>query len=243
MSTESDRIRRAYEERDTGGTASVYSWENPGYAWHIQDLEWQLLAGLRRAGATLTGAQVLEVGCGFGAILQRMVDLGAAGGTGVDLSESRIEAARRRYPALDLRVADASALPFEDGTFDVVTQFVCLSSVLDPGMRQAICAEMLRVTRPGGLIVSYDLRPTPRPIQALGRVYARLRGLELDRGTPTEPVTVGALRAAFGDLDARTVTLNYDLTGVAGRSRLLAYALASLPPLRTHTLAVARRAG
>jgi hypothetical protein len=56
-------------------------------------------------------------------------------------------------------------------------------------------------------------------------------------------VTVDALRAAFGDLDARTVTLNYDLAGVVGRSRLLAYALASLRPLRTHTLAVARRAG
>jgi SAM-dependent methyltransferase len=242
MQTESDRIRRAYEERDAAAPAARYGWENPGYVWHIGDLEWQLLSGMRRAGASFTGAQVLEVGCGFGTILQRMVDFGAASGTGVDLSAARVEEARRRYPALDVRVADASELPFEDGSFDVVTQFVCLSSVLDPELRRAICAEMARVTRPGGLIVSYDIRPTPRPIQLAGRAYARLRRADLDRGTPTAPVTLAELRTAFGELDARTVTLNFDLAGVAGRSRTLAHAMALIPPLRTHTLAVARRA-
>lgn len=241
MQTETDRIRRAYEERDAGGPAVRYSWENPGYAWHIQDLEWQLLAAVRRSGTTLSGAQVLEVGCGFGAILQRMVDLGAAHGTGVDLSESRVAEARRRYPALDVRVADATALPFADGAFDVVAQFVCLSSVLDPGARRAICAEMLRVTRAGGLVVSYDLRPTPRLVQAAGRAYGRLRGVTFDHGTPTAPVGTDELRTAFGHVDARSVTLNLDLAGVAGRSRLAAFVLASLPALRTHTLATLRR--
>ena len=59
--------------------------------------------------------------------------------------------------------ANAAELPFPDGEFDLVTHFTCLSSVLDPGLRAAIAAEMWRVVRPGGVVLSFDMRPAPWP--------------------------------------------------------------------------------
>lgn len=242
-SAEIDRIATAYAQRDAA-PPSVYTWDNPGYVWHMHDLEWQVLAALRRHGASLQGASVLEVGSGVGTILDRMRQFGARQATGIELSASRAQEARRRHPELVVHTGDASAMPFDDAGFDIVAQFVCLSSVLDRAVRRSIAAEMWRVTRPGGLVLSYDLRPTPAPVQAAGRAYARLRGLEAaaaDRGTPTTPIAEEELGGLFPGAELRIVTLNFELASLAGRSVTLARALAAMPALRTHTLAVARK--
>jgi SAM-dependent methyltransferase len=68
----------------------------------------------------------------------------------------RIEAARSRFPTADLRVGSAHELPYPHASFDLVCQMTLFSSVVDPGLRAAIAVEMLRVVRPGGLIVWYD---------------------------------------------------------------------------------------
>jgi SAM-dependent methyltransferase len=72
---------------------------------------------------------------------------------GIDVSTDVVEAARRRYPELDARVADVRALPFADGDFDVVVS----NSTLDhfdskAELHQAI-AEIARVLAPGGVLV------------------------------------------------------------------------------------------
>lgn len=242
-SAEADRARRAYAERDAA-PPSVYTWDNPAQVWHKHEAEWQLLAALRRHGASFSGATVLEVGSGFGEVLDRMRQFGATGAVGVELSPGRVAAARERHPRIEVQEGDAARLPFPDGAFDIVTQFVCLSSIIDPAVRRAALAEMWRVTRPGGLVVSYDLRPTPRAVQAAGRAYARLRGLDAaaaDAGTPVRPLGPGELLEAFPGAQLRTVTLNFELAALAGRSRALARALQAVPALRTHLLAVARR--
>jgi SAM-dependent methyltransferase len=72
------------------------------------------------------GMRLLEVGCGAGALLWclRRSELELAG---CDYSASLIEHARAALPGLDLRVADAAALPFADRSFDAV---VCNSVFL-----------------------------------------------------------------------------------------------------------------
>src|SRR4051812_14820014 len=166
---EAERIRSEYRRRDTAGGAVASPWLDPVYRLQLQELEWALLDEIRRAGAPLAGARALEVGCGSGYFLNRLLEYGAAHGAGIDLVDERIAVARERYPHLELVAGDATALPWADASFDLVTQFTCLSSVLDREVRGAIAAEMWRLLAPGGAIVSYDVRAPRLPVRAFRR--------------------------------------------------------------------------
>jgi ubiquinone/menaquinone biosynthesis C-methylase UbiE len=246
-STEVERLTAEYEQRDRGAVAgSTYSFANPGYVFHVQDLEWELLRELRSQRVDLATMRVLEVGVGYGQWLQRFKEYGAFEAAGIDVLPWRIEAARERYPSLDLIAGDAADLPYDDGHFDVVLQITCLSSVLDEQVRRRIAAEMWRVTAPGGIVLSYDMRPTPFAIRALGRLYAMLRGRSAaatDSSTPTTPVAGRELEALFGRpvTSRRVVTLNFELASIAGRSRFAASLLRAVPWLRTHEMVVIRK--
>jgi SAM-dependent methyltransferase len=239
--SELERIREAYRARDAGGgESSGYDWHSPGYRFYMQQLEWDVLAALGRCDAPLAGGRVLEVGCGSGYFLHRLVEYGATEAAGIDLMPERIAQAEARYPGLELVAGDAAAMPWEDESFDVVTQFTCLSSVLDLGVRRRIAAEMWRVLRPGGVILSYDMRTTPVLIRTLGR----LRGSASAPGTATRPVDPDELRMLFprGDLRSRVVSLNFELGNLATRGRTIAFLAERLPMLRTHLMVTVRRA-
>ena len=79
---------------------------------------------------------MLEVGCGTGYFLSRFLDYGAVAAAGIDLLESRVAQVRERDPRLEVVAGDAGRLPWADGSFDLVTQFTCLSSVLDQPSRR-----------------------------------------------------------------------------------------------------------
>ena len=246
---ELERIRTAYQVRDSPAAGSPASaatspWSGAGYRFYMQRLEWDLLDALGRAGAPLAGARALEVGCGSGYFLNRLTDYGVAHGAGIDLMEDRVAQGRERYPRLELTAGDASRLPWEDGSFDLVTHFTCLSSILDPALRADIAAEMWRVTRPGGVVVSYDMRGTPWPMRALGRLAAR-RSAPAAPVTPTTPIELGELRRLWpgGELRSRVVTLSPVLWPLAERGRWLASLAASVPVLRTHLLVTVRKPG
>jgi hypothetical protein len=140
---------------------------------------------------------------------------------GIDLLEERVAAGRERYPLLDLRVGNAAELPFPDGSFDLVTQFTCLSSIVDDEVRLRSAHEMRRVAA-GGWVLSFDMRGS--------------RSLALRRppeATPTVALDRHALRRLFGEPRLlRTVALRFDLAQVLGRRPLLAMTLAALPALR-----------
>jgi ubiquinone/menaquinone biosynthesis C-methylase UbiE len=112
-----------------------------GYHKLIDD---QAAAIVRRVGH---GKTLLEVGCGTGLILERVAQF-AQRAEGVDVSPGMVEHARRR--GLDVRVADATSLPYADAVFDVAFSFKVLAHV--PKFDQAL-EEMLRVVRPGGHLV------------------------------------------------------------------------------------------
>jgi hypothetical protein len=60
-------------------------------------------------------------------------------------------------------------LPYASRSFDLVLQLTAFSSILDDRIRCAIAGEMLRVLKPGGLIVWYDfwLNPTNRQTRGI----------------------------------------------------------------------------
>jgi ubiquinone/menaquinone biosynthesis C-methylase UbiE len=68
------------------------------------------------------GERLLDLGCGTGALLRELAVRGAPDRlSGVDLSPAMVALARARLPAaVRLAVADAAALPFPAGSFDVV---------------------------------------------------------------------------------------------------------------------------
>jgi SAM-dependent methyltransferase len=171
---ELDRIRTEYAARDAG-SETPYRWDNPAYVAYLQRLERALLRVFSDAGVALSGASVLDVGCGTGYYLHRLREYGAGECHGVDLAENRIEAARHRYPALDWRVASATELPFGDGELDLVTQFTCLSSIVDDDVRLAAAREMRRVAQ--GWILSLDMRRKGSGTPVVGLDKRELRRL------------------------------------------------------------------
>ncbi|HEU4810643.1 MAG TPA: class I SAM-dependent methyltransferase [Nocardioides sp.] len=101
---------------------------------------------------TRPGSRALDVGCGAGALTQRLVDrLGSEQVCAVDPSASFVAATRQRFPDVDVRSASAEQLPFPDATFDVVLAQLVVHFMADPvqGLR-----EMARVARPGGTIAA-----------------------------------------------------------------------------------------
>jgi SAM-dependent methyltransferase len=234
------RVRRAYEARDTGTRNEGYSWSNPAYVAYAQRLERAILGALRSWPRGIAGADALDVGCGSGYLLHRLLDYGAASGSGIDLMEDRVAAARRRYPALDVRAGSADDLPFADASFDLVTQFTCLSAIFDDDLRERIAAEMWRVVRPGGAVLSYDMMPSParRAVQALRR---RRGAPDADAPTPTRPLGDEELARLFPG----PVRFRATLAGSVGLGPLArvpgATALTALPPARTNLLILVER--
>lgn len=113
---------------------------------------------------------------------QRLLDLAAGTGTSsmpfhraglevtaADLSEGMLAEGRRRHPELDFVQADATALPFDDESFDAVTMSFGLRNVAD--YPQAL-REMHRVTKPGGRVVICEFStPTFAPFRPIYSNY------------------------------------------------------------------------
>jgi SAM-dependent methyltransferase len=120
---------------------------------------------------SLAHRRILEVGCGAGHVLLEFLAYGAhpVNLYGVDLLLDRIVQADARLPHLSLGCADGQNLPFPDHAFDLVMQFTVFSSILDSSIKANIAAEMQRVVRPDGLILSYDfwLNPTNRQTRGI----------------------------------------------------------------------------
>ena len=110
---------------------------------------------------------------------------------------SASRAARARLPGADIRLGDASALPWEDASFDLVLQSMMFSSILDAGVRAAAARELARVLAPGGLLLSYDFftgspgNPNVRGLRRreLARAVPGLRAAlaPRDPGAPSDP--------------------------------------------------------
>ena len=97
------------------------------------------------------GKTLLEIGCGIGTDLVRFARGGAIV-TGVDLSETAVDLARKNFhlhglTPHDLRTANAEALPYPDNSFDVVYGHGVIQYTSDP---KRLVRDCHRVLRPGG---------------------------------------------------------------------------------------------
>lgn len=99
--------------------------------------------------------KVLEIGCGQGVFLARLVQTYPVQAWGVDISRSSIDSAQQWSSSrLSFQVADACQLPFKDELFDCVLSFDCLEHIAN---QDRALAEAMRVLKPGGKLLLYTI--------------------------------------------------------------------------------------
>ena len=132
------------------------------------------------------GQRVLEVGCGNGEfaayLAKRFVN---AQVVAVDFSQEAIGIARghhTRSPNLRFETSDATALAFDDRSFDCVVSCECIEHVLEP---QKMASEIFRVLRPGG---AFHIT-TENYFNGMALMWAKaiVTGVPIDTGSGTQP--------------------------------------------------------
>jgi len=150
---------------------------------------------------------VVEIGCGSGAmaaeVLRRFPDTRL---TATDYDDAMVRAARSRLAPFgdraEVRQADATRLPFADAAFDTALSFVMLHHV---GQWEDAVRELVRVVRPGGQVVGYDLfgDGSGRVLHLREHDVRLMRRAELRRTFDGLRVDGTVIRPGFGGTVAR----------------------------------------
>jgi SAM-dependent methyltransferase len=126
---------------------------SPGHSESVSRRAEDLLNYARPA----PGKCYLDIGTGNGAAAIHMARTYEMDVIGVDVDPEQIQlaqAAAEGIPNVRFQRLDGRALPFDDGSFDIVSAFKVTHHI--PNWQDAV-AEMLRVVRPGGYFVYADL--------------------------------------------------------------------------------------
>jgi ubiquinone/menaquinone biosynthesis C-methylase UbiE len=153
--------------------------------------------------------RVLELGFGGGSLLARMAAVTTRGAVvGVDFSPEMVERATRRLGSrvasgrIELRCADAAALPYPDGHF---TRVCTVNTIYFWKDAHAVAAELRRVLAPGGrLVICFNPKATAEKLPFTKHGF-----------TLYEPAEVEALLVSAGLRDVRLEP------GIAGRNAFM----------------------
>lgn len=227
---EVEQVRLRYERRKQLSEAVLYDILRPSVYMATQERERALIRWIHACGiAPVAKRRVLEVGCGGGGNLLLFLRLGfrPENLVGNELLEERALAARHCLPAAtQILVGDASELPPECGTFDVVFQSTVFSSLLDDAFQEKLARRMWEMVRPGGGVLWYDF------------TYDNPRNPDV-RGVP-----VRRIRALFpeGEMRVWRLTLAPPISRCVTAIHPALYTLLNaLPFLRTHVLCWIRK--
>lgn len=185
---ELDRISAAYARRLIAVPLDRYDTRDLATLYMTQERDRATVKLLRKhAVESLCSREILDVGCGTGSELQRLLSWGALPEklVGIDLLPDRIEIARKTCPAaVTLLCGSAHELPFSDASFDLAIVSTVFSSILEEDLRMRIADEIRRVLRPGGNILWYDFwlnNPRNRDVQGISAHTVRtlFKGFEI----------------------------------------------------------------
>jgi len=163
-------------------------WEQKYASGHRQRYPWDLVVSFIFRNAPKDGDRssvaILEVGCGTAPNLWFAAREGFQV-AGIDSSASAVAAARASFAEEglkgDIRVADFTALPFEDATFDLAVDRSAITCVGRSAARRAI-AEVRRVLKPGGKFL-FNPYGDSHSSAAAGRPGPDGLTLDIDAGT------------------------------------------------------------
>ncbi len=225
-SQDQQRLLREHQRREAEIQPDLYAPWQPAELFIRAERRRRAAGLLHRAGVFPSAmTPCLEVGYGRLGWLGDLISWGVRETSlaGIELDKVRAAQAQAALPAADLRIGDASALPWADGHFPLVVTSTVFTSVLDLELRRRLANEIQRVMVPGGALLWYDFRvnnPRNPNVRGIGRK-------ELEALFPTLSGSV------------RTLTLAPPLLRrIVPWSHLLATLLEAIAPLRTHLLAV-----
>lgn len=142
----------------------------------VKDLKRHQLMARQLVGKIPPHGKVLEIAPGPGYFCIELAKLGDFQIAGLDISNSFVEMARRNAAEAgikaEFRLGNASALPFDQDTFDFTFCQAAFKNFSEPV--KAI-AEMHRVLKPGGLSVIADMRHDATP----GDIESEVTGMHL----------------------------------------------------------------
>ena len=150
---------------------------------------------LARAAGSVSGATVLDFGCGTGRLSEWFVNRGASV-DGVDVTPEMVAVAAARVPSARFQTIDGITLPFEQAHFDCVVSVAVLQYYVGGDM--PMTRELARVLRPGGQLLAIE----------------QVAASELGRGGPIGAYEKMLVGAGLQILDASVVRL--------GDSRIIA---------------------
>ncbi len=230
MSHEIEQIAERYQRRSVI-SVDRYSRLNLVVNLSVQERQRALIRLFSQMGLkSLADVAVLEVGCGSGANLLELIELGADPKhlVGNELLADRLTAASARLPSsVRLLAGDASQLDLPAASFDIVYQSTVFSSILDDGLQESLAKRMWDLVKPGCGVLWYDFTfNNPNNPDVRGVPVSRIRAL-----FPMAKVWVQKVTLA-PPIARRVVPFSPHLYGV----------LNSLPFLRTHVLCYLEKA-
>jgi ubiquinone/menaquinone biosynthesis C-methylase UbiE len=191
-------------------------------------------ADIARRVAACSPARVLETAAGTGIVTRQLRDLVPTGMrlTATDLNPPMLEVARAKFrlgEQVDFRPADATALPFPDGSFDVV---VCQFGVMFFPEKDKSYREIHRVLTAGGRYL-FNVWDAHR-YNPFGRIAYEIPGTFFPVDPPQfykvpfayhqiDPIKESLISAGFTDINVAVVSLKKEVPDAAVFARALVF--------------------
>ncbi len=220
---ELERAKKMYE-----GQYRI-NWRDRTYMWHPRNpislvhahiLELEVTRAFNQLDIELVDRRILDVGCGYGRMLRFWAEMGANPNliSGIDLSYYRLVRAAELSSRMGLVTGDASKIPYPTSFFDLVSQFSAFSSILDVELRKMAALDIVRVLKPSGWLVWYDI--------------------QAGKGSSLKPIPFAEALALFPGLDLKYAhpIFNDRLAQVIKRSPTLAFLWEKFPFVRRNGL-------
>ena len=219
-----DKIKKNYKKRTD---SDIYSLLNQGM--RISRFEiLELIGSALKSNFQITDLEnikFIDVGCGDGKFLREMINFGVKPENmiGIELIKQRSIEARSTLPeSIKIYNNDFLETELQNNSFDIALQSLVFSSILDHDIQSKIAKKMIRVLKPGGIIIWWDFTyDNPKNKDVLG-----------------VPLKNVKLLFPEADFEYKKVTLAPPITRMFNNSRFMLKMLNKLPFLKTHILCI-----